>query len=295
MIKTVNNGRQRLPKWLKKGFIDAKETKLIRNILEKYNLNTVCDGAKCPNKGECFAKNTATFLIMGNICTRNCHFCSIQTKKALPLDKEEPLNLAKAIEELNLSYVVITSVTRDDLEDGGANHFKETIFAIRQTNPHTKIEVLVPDFKGDHSALQTILSCPIEVFNHNIETVPSLYKRARPQASYERSLNILKTAKSLKPEIITKTGLMIGLGETKEELISTFQDIQQAKIDILTIGQYIQPLKACLMVEKYYTEQEFQEIEALASQAGIPHVVASPLVRSSYKAFECFTQASNIP
>lgn len=276
----------RLPEYLKRPIIDTDKTKNVRKILKTNCLNTVCESARCPNKNECYTKNTATFLIMGNVCTRNCRFCNISTAKPVELDENEPKNIAKAVNELGLKYAVITSVTRDDLPDGGAEHFEKCIEEIRKNNP-TKIEILTPDFKGNEKDLDIIIKAHPDVFNHNIETVPRLYKQARPQAIYERSLAVLDYVKK-NSDIPIKTGIMVGLGETIEELEQTFKDLKSINLDILTIGQYIAPSKEHLQVEKYYTLEEFEELKSLAKKIGLKNHQIGPLVRSSYNAFEVF-------
>lgn len=275
----------RLPEYLKRPIIDTDKTKNVRRILKANCLNTVCEGARCPNKNECYTKNTATFLIMGNVCTRNCRFCNISCEKPQPLDEKEPENIAKAVRELGLKYIVITSVTRDDLADGGAEHFVKCMEEIRKATPKVKVEILTPDFKGSEKDLDTIIQGHPDVFNHNIETVPRLYKTARPQAIYERSLYVLRYVK-LNSDILTKSGLMVGLGETFEELEQTLTDLKNINCDIITIGQYIAPSKAHLPVEKYYTLEEFEQLKALAKKIGIKNYQIGPLVRSSYNACE---------
>jgi len=279
---------KRLPDYLKRQIIDSEKTKNVRNILKSNCLNTVCENARCPNKNECYQKNTATFLIMGNVCTRNCRYCNIGCEKPEPLDEKEPENLAKAVKELGLKYSVITSVTRDDLSDGGANHFSKTIFEIRNLTSDTKIEILTPDFKCDKKALNTIIKARPDVFNHNIETVERLFKTARPQGNYRRSLEVLSYIKE-NSKIPTKSGLMVGLGETFEEIEQTFLDLKSVKCDILTVGQYIQPSKQHLDVDKYYTLEEFSKLENLAQKCGFKFYQIAPLVRSSYKAFELYS------
>lgn len=283
----INNEQKRLPSYLKRGIIDTEKTKNVRHILKSNCLNTVCEAARCPNKSECYAKNTATFLIMGNNCTRNCRFCNISCAKPEALNPQEPKLIADAVKKLELKYVVITSVTRDDLKDGGANHFANVIKEIRLVDEKIKIEVLTPDFQGNTESIDTVIAANPDVFNHNVETVPSLYKKARPQANYKRSLDFLHYIKQ-NSDILTKTGLMVGLGETKEELIQTFKDLKDIQCDILTIGQYIQPTKEHLNVEKYYTPDEYKELEEIAKEIGIKHTFFSPLTRSSYKAYEVF-------
>ncbi len=279
----------RLPDYLKRGIIDTEKTKTVRHILKENCLNTVCEAARCPNKSECYAKNTATFLIMGNNCTRNCRFCNISCDRPEPLSELEPKKVADAVKKLDLSYVVITSVTRDDLSDGGANHFANVIKEIRLISSNIKIEVLTPDFQGKTGCIDTVIKASPDVFNHNIETVPSLYKKARPQANYKRSLDFLEYIKE-NSNIITKTGLMVGLGETKEELIQTFEDLAKIKCDVVTIGQYIAPTKQHLEVARYYEPKEYEELAKIAQKIGIKHTFFSPLTRSSYKAYEVFSE-----
>ena len=279
----------RLPEYLKRGIIDTDKTKIVRHILKSHCLNTVCEAARCPNKSECYARNTATFLIMGNNCTRNCRFCNITCSKPEPLNLDEPKKIADAVQKLELDYVVITSVTRDDLSDGGAEHFANVIKEVRTLVPNVKIEVLTPDFQGRKESIDTVIKAAPDVFNHNIETVPSLYKKARPQANYERSLEFLEYIK-LNSNILTKTGLMVGLGETKEELIQTFEDLVRIKCDIVTIGQYIAPTKEHLPVDRYYEPKEYDELASIARKMGIKHTFFSPLTRSSYKAYEVFNK-----
>ena len=282
--------RPKLPDYLKRPIasLDNQQSKQVREILKRYNLNTVCDGARCPNKCECYSNLSATFLIMGKTCTRNCAFCNIEQQVPEHLDHDEPKNVALAIKALGLKYAVITSVTRDDLDDYGANHFCKTIFQIRKLSPDTKIEILTPDFCGSYESLNMLLQYKPDVFNHNIETVKNLYPKARQMADYNTSLAVLKYIKENSPDIITKTGLMVGLGESKDELYETFCDIKKAKVDILTLGQYISPSKKHLTVEKYYTISEFSELENLANKAGIKYTVFAPLARSSYKASQTY-------
>lgn len=274
---------KRLPDYLKRNIIDNEKTKTVRRILKTKCLNTVCDGARCPNKNECYEHHTATFLIMGNVCTRNCKYCNISTAKPEPLDKNEPKHIAEAVQELGLKYVVITSVTRDDLPDGGANHFAECIKEIRNLSPDIKIEILTPDFQRKDGALDTIIEAHPDVFNHNIETTRSVFKTARPLGDYDLSLNVLKYIKQ-NSDIKTKSGLMVGLGETIEDIEQTLIDLKNVECDILTIGQYIQPSKQHLEVVKYYTLEEFEELKQLAQKIGLNKYQIGPLVRSSYNA-----------
>lgn len=274
----------RLPEYLKRPIIDTEKTKTVRHILKDKCLNTVCEGARCPNKSECYAKNTATFLIMGNVCTRNCRYCNISAAKPKPLDLEEPRHIAEAVKELGLKYAVITSVTRDDLPDGGAEHFKNCIDEIRKICD-ARVEVLTPDFRQGFFCLDTIIKAHPDVFNHNIETVKSKFKTARPQGDYNLSINILRYIKE-NSDIVTKSGLMVGLGETIGEIEETLLDLKKAGVDIITIGQYIQPSKVHLEVAKYYTLDEFEKLKNLAKKIGIKNYQISPLVRSSYQAMK---------
>lgn len=277
--------QKRLPEYLKRPIIDTDRTRNVRKILKVNCLNTVCENARCPNKNECYTKNTATFLIMGNVCTRNCRYCNISCERPVPLDLEEPMHIAKAVKDLGLKYSVITSVTRDDLPDGGAEHFANCIYEIRKLSPDVKIEILTPDFKGNKDSLNTIIKAHPNVFNHNIETVRNIFKTARPQGNYDCSLEVLKYVKE-NSDIVTKSGLMVGLGETFEDIEQTLVDLKNVGCDILTIGQYIQPSKNHLEVSKYYTLEEFSELEKLAEKVGILHYQIGPLVRSSYRAAE---------
>lgn len=277
---------QRLPEYLKRPIIDTEKTRTVRKILKAKCLNTVCDGARCPNKSECYSHNTATFLIMGDVCTRNCRYCNIGTARPKPLDPQEPAHIAEAVKELGLKFAVITSVTRDDLPDGGAEHFKNCIEEIRKVSD-AKIEILTPDFRGNKDALNTIIKAHPDVFNHNIETVKSLFKTARPQGNYETSIEVLKYVKN-NSDIITKSGLMVGLGETFAQIEETLTDLKTAGVDIVTIGQYIQPSKEHLEVAKFYTPEEFEELKKLAQKVGIKNYQIGPLVRSSYQAKNSF-------
>ena len=277
--------QKRLPDYLKRPIIDTDKTRTVRRILKTKCLNTVCENARCPNKNECYTKNTATFLIMGNNCTRNCRYCNISCARPEPLDLNEPFHVAEAVKDLGLKYAVITSVTRDDLSDGGAEHFANCIYEIRKISPDVKIEILTPDFKGNKDSLNTIIKARPNVFNHNIETVRNVFKTARPQGDYDCSLVVLKYIIDNR-DIITKSGLMIGLGETFEDIEQTLVDLKNVGCDILTIGQYIQPSKAHLEVSKYYTPEEYENLKQLAEKVVIKHYQIGPLVRSSYRASE---------
>ncbi len=275
--------RERLPEFLKRPIIDTDKTRTVRKILKSNCLNTVCEGARCPNKNECYSNHTATFLIMGSVCTRNCRYCNISCQRPEPLDENEPLHVAQAVKDLGLKYAVITSVTRDDLPDGGANHFAKCINEIRKISPNTKIEILTPDFKGNEESLNTIIKAHPDVFNHNIETARDIFKTARPQGNYDTSLGVLKYVKE-NSDIKTKSGFMIGLGEDIEQIKQTIADLHSVNCDILTIGQYIQPSKEHLPVAKYYNPEEYEELKDIAKNIGIKYFQIGPLVRSSYNA-----------
>lgn len=277
--------QRRLPDYLKRPIIDTDKTRTVRKILKTKCLNTVCENARCPNKNECYTKNTATFLIMGNDCTRNCKYCNISCARPEPLDLEEPKHVAEAVQALGLKYAVITSVTRDDLPDGGAEHFANCIYEIRKLCPDTKIEILTPDFKGNKDCLDVIIKAHPDVFNHNIEAVRDIFKSVRPQGDYECSLEVLKYVKD-NSDILTKSGLIIGLGETFEQIEQTLIDLKNVGCDIVTIGQYIQPSKHHLEVAKYYTPEEYDKLKELANKIGITNHQIGPLVRSSYRAAE---------
>lgn len=275
-----------LPDYLKRPIIDTETTKTVRRILKTKCLNTVCEGARCPNKSECYSHNTATFLIMGKVCTRNCRYCNISPARPEPLDLEEPKHVAEAVKELGLKFAVITSVTRDDLPDGGAQHFKNCIDEIRKICD-AKVEILTPDFKDDKRALDTVIKAHPDVFNHNIETVRSIFKTARPQGDYDRSIEVLRYVKE-NSNIVTKSGLMAGLGEGVNDIEETLCDLHDAGVDIVTIGQYIQPSKQHLPVAKYYTLEEFEELKELARKIGFKNFQIGPLVRSSYQAMASY-------
>ena len=257
----------------------------IKSILREHRLHTVCEEASCPNIGECFGKGTATFMIMGDKCTRRCPFCDVGHGRPDPLDPNEPANLAKTIAALRLRYVVITSVDRDDLLDGGAQHFVDCIKAVRQASPQTQIEVLVPDFRGRlDRALDILRAAPPDVMNHNLETVPRLYKQARPGSDYQHSLRLLSAFKEQVPNVPTKSGLMVGLGETDEEILAVMQDLRSHQVDMLTIGQYLAPSNAHLPVLRYVTPDQFARFESEAKAMGFDHAAVGPMVRSSYHA-----------
>jgi lipoic acid synthetase len=281
---------RRLPDWIRtRSHADRHETK---RILRKHGLSTVCEEARCPNRGECFAKPTATFMILGSICTRNCGFCAVHTGPPGPPDAEEPGRIARASAEMGLKYIVITSVTRDDLPDGGAAHFAGTITAVRSSVPAARIEVLTPDFLGDRDALRTVLSARPDVFNHNVETVERLYTLARPQAVFRRSLSVLAQAKLIAPDILTKSGFMVGLGETGKEVRELLGLLRETGCDIVTIGQYLRPTGKNIPVVEYVRPEVFEEIRSVALEMGFRYVASGPLVRSSMNAEEMFTPAT---
>ena len=278
----------RKPAWLKRRLPAGETFNQVRELIEAGRLHTVCQEAKCPNIWECYSHSTATFLIMGERCTRNCRFCSVATGPPGPLDPQEPARVAEAVERMGLKYVVVTSVTRDDLPDGGAGHFAATLHEIRRRVPGAEIEVLIPDFQGDPAALETVLRARPDVLNHNIETVPRLYPRVRPQADYRRSLELLRRAGEIAPEIPTKSGLMLGLGERPEEIRQTLQDLRAVGGRILTLGQYLQPSPEHLPVEAYVPPDDFENWRTVALEMGFAEVASGPFVRSSYHAKESF-------
>jgi len=273
------------PVWLRKRITgETLEALRVEDILLENLLHTVCEEAQCPNISECFNQGTATFLILGKVCTRNCRFCAIEKGKPSPVDTDEPKRVAKAVKALNLKYAVVTSVTRDDLIKGGAEQFRDTILEIKRISPEVKVEVLIPDFKGDKEALHTVLDAYPDVLNHNVETVPSLYPTVRPMADFNRSIALLYWTKEHNSSIITKSGIMVGLGEKEEELSYVFKRLAEVGCDILTIGQYLQPSKLHLPVVEYIHPERFKMFENMAYQAGIKYVIAGPFVRSSYLA-----------
>ena len=284
-IKVIETERLRKPGWIRVRAPSSPRFHEIKQILREHRLHTVCEEASCPNIGECFGKGTATFMIMGDICTRRCPFCDVGHGRPLPLDAEEPLNLAKTIAALRLRYVVITSVDRDDLRDGGARHFVDCIRAVRDVSPQTQIEVLVPDFRGRlDRALDILCAAPPDVMNHNLETVPRLYRQARPGSDYAHSLQLLRTFKARLPMVPTKSGLMVGLGETDDEILQTMRDLRAHAVDMLTIGQYLQPSPQHLPVLRYVHPDTFAHLEREAYAMGFRHAAVGALVRSSYHA-----------
>ncbi len=275
----------RKPDWIRIKIIANAEINRLKATLRKHNLHTVCEEAACPNLGECFSQGTATFMIMGDLCTRRCPFCDVAHGQPQPLDTQEPFNLAMTVAQMGLKYVVITSVNRDDLRDGGAGHFAACIAAIRQHSPATKIEILVPDFRGrSETALRLLAAQPCDVFNHNLETVPRLYPQARPGADYQNSLNLLALHHANRPHIPTKSGLMLGLGEQENEIIAVMKDLRSHGCSMLTLGQYLPPSKDHLPVQSYIHPDQFAVYAQIATELGFKQVASAPLVRSSYHA-----------
>ena len=285
---SVQNPIQKKPSWLKRRIPAGSAHEKVRNLMDQSKLHTVCQEAKCPNIWECFSNQTATFLILGSTCTRNCGFCAVAGGSPTPIDPQEPEKVAKAVKKMNLEYVVVTSVTRDDLDDGGAGLFAETIHALRNKIPKIMIEVLIPDFQGCSEALEKVVSAHPHVLNHNLETVPRLYNTVRPQAVYERSLTLLKRTKKWDPTLQTKSGLMLGLGETQEELQQTLKDLLNAGCRLLTLGQYLQPTRAHLPVTRFIPPEEFDQWKETALNLGFDQVASGPFVRSSYHAKTLF-------
>jgi lipoic acid synthetase len=279
----------RLPAWFKQKPPDPRLMTRMDNILDGLGLHTICQSARCPNIGGCFARGTATFLILGDVCTRNCTFCAVAKGIPAPINKDEPQRLLEAVTRLDLSHVVVTSVTRDDLTDGGAAHFAEVISLLHQ-NRNTTVEVLIPDFLGSVEALKSVIAARPEVLNHNVETVPRLYSQVRPGAGYNRSVGLLEAAKRQDTGIVTKSGLMLGLGETREEVVEVMGDLREAGVDLLTIGQYLQPSPEHHPIARFITPDEFAEYENIGKELGFAGVASAPLVRSSFKAAELYNK-----
>lgn len=283
----------RMPRWLHRPIRAGKELHEVDAILRGLELHTVCESAKCPNRMECFSGRTATFLLLGDVCTRNCSFCGVDKGIPAPVEEEEPERVAQAAARMGLEHVVITSVTRDDLPDGGASHFTAAVRATRRLLPEATIEVLIPDLQGDASALRVIMASEPDVLNHNLETVEELYPRVRPLADYRRSLDLLRSAREAFAGARTKSGLMAGLGETRQQLRRAFRDLAGVGCDMLTIGQYLRPSREQLRVERFLSPQEFEELGREAEDAGIPVVTSAPFVRSSYRARELLHKQEN--
>ena len=289
-VKNPVNPIKKKPAWIRSKLLDSKEFFLTKTVVNQNNLVTVCQEANCPNITECWSKRHATFMIMGDTCTRACAFCDVKTGKPEKLDQFEPVKIANAVKKLNLRHVVITSVDRDDLPDGGSTHFKEVVEITRKKNPNTTIEVLTPDFLRKGESYKIILSANPDVFNHNIETVPRLYVKVRPGARYFSSLELLKNAKKDNKQVFTKSGIMVGLGEEKDEVIQVMDDLRSADVDFLTIGQYLQPTAKHHPLDRYYHPDEFKDLEIIAKSKGFLLVSSSPLTRSSYHADEDFAK-----
>ena len=285
---------RRLPQWLKAKMPGSKNYIEVKNLINKNSLNTVCADAKCPNIGECWDNRTATFMILGDICTRACRYCAVKSGKPIGLDIKEPLRVSDAVKKLDLKYAVLTSVDRDDLPDGGSFIFKQCINLIHKNSPGCKVEVLIPDFQGDWNDLKTVMDANPETLNHNIETVERVFKSVRAKGDYRLSLDLLLKAKELNSYSVTKSGLMVGLGETWDEIINTLKDLSAADCDLLTIGQYIKPTPKHADVIKWYTPEEFIELRSIAMDLGFKGAVSGPLVRSSYKADEQYYQAKGL-
>lgn len=283
-ITTKKPRPQRRPDWIKVSPPKGETYRTLKRLMRTKDLHTVCEEAHCPNMGECWGAGTATFLIMGEICTRNCRFCDVQTGRPLPLDWSEPERVAQAVKSMNLRHVVITSVNRDERQDGGAPIFAQCITRTREVQPGCSIEVLIPDFKGSEDALKIVMDAHPEILNHNVETVPSLFRTVQPQGKYEWAQATLVNAKKMAPDVLTKSGIMVGLGEEWDEVLSTMQDLVNWGVDILTIGQYLQPSKKHMPMARYYTLDEFAELKRLGLEMGFKWVESAPLVRSSYHA-----------
>lgn len=277
---------RRHPDWLKVEIPSGKEYHRMKSLLASSRLHTICEEAKCPNIAECFSKGTATFLILGDVCTRNCTYCNVKKGIPLEIDLNESERVARLVKRLNLNYVVITSVARDDLPDGGADNFAQTIQRIKELSPETKIEVLIPDFKGNPDSLKKVIDARPYVLAHNLETVERLFPTVRPQGDYKRSLNLLKEAKKTSPDIFSKSVVMVGMGEKKEEITEAMKDLREIECDIFTIGQYLQPSLNHLPISRYYSPEEFRKFKEIGEEMGFLHVESGPLVRSSYHAAE---------
>jgi lipoic acid synthetase len=287
------NPNPKRPEWIRAPARTGDNYREVRSLIEGLRLHTVCESAACPNAGECWNHRTATFMILGNVCTRRCGFCAVSKGAPLPVDYDEPRRVAEAAAALGLQYVVVTSVNRDDRKDGGAELFALTVRALRERIPGCKVELLIPDFQGSHAAVELVMEAAPDVLNHNIETVPRLYRQVRLGARYERSLDILNYAKQLRPEIPTKSGIMLGLGETMEEVHQVLRDLRAHRVDILTIGQYLRPSPRHLPVIRYVHPSEFAELAVVGRQMGFAHVESGPLVRSSYHAAQAHAGAAS--
>jgi len=293
-VKNPINPIKKKPAWIRSKILNTKNFFITKEIVKKNNLHTVCQEANCPNITECWSKRHATFMIMGDVCTRGCGFCDVKTGKPGALDIFEPIKIAQATKSLDLKHVVITSVDRDDLDDGGANHFAEVIDQTRKINPNTTIEVLTPDFLRKKNSYQKVVNAQPDVFNHNVETVPSLYLKVRPGSRYFGSLELLNSVKKINKNIFTKSGIMLGLGETKKEVLQVMDDLISSKVDFLTIGQYLQPSVKHYPLQRYVNPDEFKELKSIALEKGFLMVASSPLTRSSYHADEDFLKLKKL-
>jgi lipoic acid synthetase len=286
---------RQVPEWIKVRIHQGEHYRQLKQLVQDRRLHTVCQEAHCPNIYDCWERRSATFMILGEVCTRACRFCAVTSGRPTELDLGEPVRVAESIAELGLRHAVITSVDRDDLRDGGAEIFARTIRAIRRSSPGTSVEVLTPDFQGDPEAIRTVVTAGPDIFNHNTETVPRLYARIRPKSAYERSLGLLRLVKKIAPDMVTKSGVMVGLGESQAELLQVFRDMRAHDIEVLTIGQYLRPSWKHAPVARYYHPQEFQDLKAAAQAMGFGHVESGPLVRSSYHADEQIPPRSRHP
>jgi lipoic acid synthetase len=280
----------RLPDWFTRPIYANKNTRTVTSLLRRLHLHTVCEQARCPNKGECFSRGTATFMILGSVCTRRCRFCAVDGGAPQAVEPDEPQRVARAAAAMGLRHVVVTSVTRDELDDGGAAQFAAVIEVLRRLPVPPLVEVLTPDFLGNHKALEIVVNQRPDVFNHNVETVPRLYGRLRPEADYRRSLDLLRRAKELRPALVTKSGIMVGLGERRDEVQDVMRDLRRTGCDILTVGQYLSPSSHHATVKEYITPEAFQRYERIAREEGFRYVCASPMTRSSYQAADLFRQ-----
>jgi lipoic acid synthetase len=293
-LNSINPKPRRRPEWIKVGAPGGEKYDFLKDLMRSKQLHTVCEEAHCPNIGECWGAGTATFLILGDICTRSCGFCDIKTGRPLALDWAEPIRVAEAVKAMNLQHVVITSVNRDEREDGGAPIFAQCIRRVREVQPGCSIEVLIPDFKGSRANLQTVMAARPEILNHNVETVARLFKKVQPQDKYEWAMATLRNAKEIDAEVLTKSGIMLGLGETWDEILAVMRDVVDCGVDILTIGQYLQPSRKHLPIERYYHPDEFEQLRQLGYEMGFRWVESGPLVRSSYRAAQQVAKLSTM-
>jgi lipoic acid synthetase len=293
-LDSISPKPKRRPEWIKVRAPGGEKYDFLKDLMRSKRLHTVCEEAHCPNIGECWGAGTATFLILGDICTRSCGFCDIKTGRPLALDWAEPIRVAEAVKAMNLQHVVITSVNRDEREDGGAPIFAQCIRRVREVQPGCSIEVLIPDFKGSRANLQTVMAARPEILNHNVETVARLFKKVQPQDKYEWAMATLRNAKEIDAEVLTKSGIMLGLGETWDEILAVMQDVVDCSVDILTIGQYLQPSRKHLPIERYYHPDEFEQLRQLGYEMGFRWVESGPLVRSSYRAAQQVAKLSTM-